>query len=223
MKPFAYLITSKIDGSRYYGIRYSRDADPIQLWTTYFTSSPVVESYIQKYGVDSFKVEVRKVFETVEQALNWEHRLLTRIDAANRRDWLNMSNGYKCWGARKELGYKVSKETKKKLSQYAKNRTGEHWKNWKESRMGRSQTEETKKKIGDANRGRKQSEEANQKRREWAEKTQYRHPEEIKKLLSEKMKARPPMSEETKAKIRAARQRQTEQGRVRNYKKLLAD
>lgn len=221
MKPFAYLLKSKIDGRRYYGIRYSKDSDPDQLWESYFTSSPIVESYIAKYGKDSFEVEVRKVFETAEQALNWEHRILTRINAAVRPEWLNMSNGYRCWGARKELGYTVSESTKKKMSTYAKNRTEDHWNNWKESRMGRSQTDETKKKIGDANRGKKQPESANQKRREWAERTQYRHSDEIKKKLSDKMKARPPISEETKAKIRAARQRQTEQGRLRNYKKLL--
>jgi hypothetical protein len=218
MKPFAYLLKSKIDGRRYYGIRYCKDADPIQLWTTYFTSSPIVESYIAKYGKDSFEVEIRKVFETAEQALNWEHRILTRIDAANRSDWLNLSNGYQCWGARKELGYTVSESTKKKMSRYAKNRTEDHWKNWKESRMGRSQTEETKKKIGNANRGRKQTEEANEKRRKWS--TGQTHSDEVKQKIREAVIGRR-HSPETIAKIKAARQRQTEQGHLRNYKKLL--
>lgn len=84
-------------------------------------------------------------------------------------------------------------------------------------RKGHTVTEETKKKIGDANRGRKQTAEANEKRR--IASTGYRHSEETLKKMSEKQKARPPRSEETKAKIRAARQRQTEQGRLRNYKK----
>jgi len=201
MKPFAYLITSLIDGKRYYGIRFSKDSNPSQLWTTYFTSSKEVRDRIKKYGVDSFKAEVRKVFETPQQALNWESRFLTRINAAAREDWINRSNGYLsmgsiCTGKVKPPGY---------------------WEKWRMVRKGHTVTEETKKKIGDANRGRKQTAEANEKRR--IASTGYRHSEETLKKMSEKQKARPPRSEETKAKIRAARQRQTEQGRLRNYKK----
>ena len=200
MKPFAYLITSKIDGRRYYGIKFSKDADPDQLWTTYFTSSKEVRAKVVKYGADAFTAEVRKVFETAEQAINWESRFLTRINAALREDWMNKSNGYLCMGS-------INKGRKK---------TAEHLENWKMVRKGHTVSEETKKKIGDANRGRKQPAEANEKRRQWS--TGQTHTNEAKEKIRKAATGRrhPP---ETIAKIKAARQLQTEQGRLRNYLK----
>lgn len=197
MKPFAYLITSKIDGRRYYGIKFSKDADPAQLWTTYFTSSKEVRAKVAKYGADAFTAEVRKVFETAEQAINWESRFLTRINAALREDWMNKSNGYLCMGS-------INKGKKK---------TAEHWENWKMVRKGHTVSEETKKKIGDANRGRKQTAEANEKRR--LASTGFKHDDATKERIREAASKRR-HSPETIAKIKAARQRQTEQGRLRN-------
>ena len=197
MKPFAYLIISLIDGKRYYGIRFSKDADPSQLWTTYFTSSREILSKIKKHGVESFTAEVRRVFETAEQAINWESRFLTRINAATREDWINRSNGYKALG---EINTgKVKPEG--------------YWENWKMVRKGHTVSEETKKKIGDANRGRKQTAEANEKRR--AASTGLTHTEETKQKIREAALERK-HSPETIAKIKAARQLQTEQGRLRN-------
>ena len=200
MKPFAYLITSKIDGKRYYGIKFSKDADPAQLWTTYFTSSKEVRAKVAKHGADSFIAEVRKVFETAEQAINWESKLLTRINAAARDDWMNRSNGYLCMGS-------INKGKKK---------TEQYWEKWKMVRKGHTVSEETKKKIGDANRGRKQTAEANEKRR--LASTGFQHDEETKQRIREAA-AKRRHSPETIAKIKAARQRQTEQGRLRNYAK----
>ena len=197
MKPFAYLITSKLDGKRYYGIKISKDADPSQLWTTYFTSSKEVRAKVAKHGADSFTAEVRKVFETSEQAINWESRLLTRINAAARDDWINRSNGYLCMGS-------INKGKKK---------TEQHWENWKMVRKGHKVSEETKKKIGDANRGRKQTAQANERRRQAS--TGFRHNEETKQRIKEAAIGRR-HSPETIAKIKAARQLQTEQGRLRN-------
>lgn len=197
MKPFAYLITSKIDSRRYYGIKFSKDADPSQLWTKYFTSSKEIRAKVAKYGADAFTAEVRKVFETAEQAINWESRFLNRINAASRDDWINRSNGNLCMGS-------INKGKKK---------TEQHWENWKLVRKGHTVSEETKKKIGDANRGRKQSEEANEKRRQAS--TGFKHDDEAKQRIREAATGRR-HSPETLAKIKAARQRQTEQGRLRN-------
>lgn len=199
MKPFAYLIRSKLDGKLYYGIRFSNDADPSQLWTTYFTSSKEIRAKVKKYGPESFTAEVRKVFETAEQAINWESRFLTRINAASRDDWMNRSNGYVALG-KINLG---------------KRKTEQHWENWKMARKGHTVSEETKKKIGDANRGRKQTAEANERRR--IASTGYKHDDEAKQRIREAATGRK-HSPETLAKIKAARQRQTEQGRLRNYK-----
>ena len=197
MTPFAYIMTSLKDGKRYYGIRFAKSAHPDQLWTTYFTSSKEVRAKVAKYGADSFKAEVRKVFETAEQAINWESRFLNRINAASRDDWMNRSNGTIALG-------KINT---------GKNKTKEHWENWKLVRKGHTVSEETKKKIGDANRGRKQSEEANEKRRQAS--TGYKHDDEAKQRIREAATGRR-HSPETLAKIKAARQRQTEQGRLKN-------
>lgn len=93
MKPYTYHIYHQTTNQHYYGAKYSRDADPVQLWKTYFTSSSEIKYLIEKYGADSFEVTVRKVFETPDQAVLWETKFLTRIDAKNRSNWLNRHNG----------------------------------------------------------------------------------------------------------------------------------
>ena len=46
----------------YYGVQYSKNCNPTNLWKTYFTSSEYVSSLIKEYGKDSFSYEIRKTF-----------------------------------------------------------------------------------------------------------------------------------------------------------------
>jgi hypothetical protein len=93
MKPFTYYLYHKPTGLKYYGTRYSKQCDPTDLWTTYFTSSSLVKELIKAHGADSFVFKVRKIFETPEQALLWEHKFLSKINAAENPEWLNRHNG----------------------------------------------------------------------------------------------------------------------------------
>ena len=93
MQPFTYHLFHKPTGLHYYGARYSKDCAPTDLWTVYFSSSPLVKDLIKTYGADSFTFEIRKVFNNAESALEWEHRVLTKLGAADNKNWLNRHNG----------------------------------------------------------------------------------------------------------------------------------
>lgn len=90
---YTYYIYHKPTQQHYYGARWAKSADPSDLWSTYFTSSSSVKLLIEQYGVDSFEVEVRKVFSTGIEARMWEHKVLKRLRAWKRANWLNKSNG----------------------------------------------------------------------------------------------------------------------------------
>ena len=127
--PFSYYLFHRPTQTHYYGIKYRKGCSPKDLWKSYFTSSSRVKDLISEYGVDSFDVEVRRTFTSGKEALLWEHKVLTRLDAANRPDWLNRHNGGSKFRAPKEhtietktrirdkmFGRKVSEETKSKIS-----------------------------------------------------------------------------------------------------------
>jgi hypothetical protein len=89
--PFTYLIGWPEHDLLYYGVRYRCGCDPSDLWTKYFTSSKHVMTTRQNIGEPSV-VEVRQIFETVEDARKWETRVLTRLDARNNPRFLNKTN-----------------------------------------------------------------------------------------------------------------------------------
>jgi hypothetical protein len=120
MQPYTYHLYHKPTGKHYYGVRTKTGCHPDELWKTYFSSSKVVKSLREQYGDDSFEFQIRKTFETPREALEWETRLLTRIDAAGRDEWLNRHNGGKKFST---SGIKPSVETvvkrKEKLKKLA--------------------------------------------------------------------------------------------------------
>jgi len=91
--PYSYVLFHIPTKKRYYGIQYGKNANPSNLWTTYFTSSKIVHNLIEKYGKESFLFEVRKTFLNKTEALLWEHKFLKKIDAKNNNMWLNQHNG----------------------------------------------------------------------------------------------------------------------------------
>lgn len=130
--PFAYHLFHLPTRRHYYGIRYRKGCHPSDLWTKYFSSSKKVHELIEDYGRDSFEFEVRRTFETGKEALEWEEKFLTRIDAAGREDWINESNGGKTFRpprthtrkTRKKIAAKItglerSEETKRKQADAA--------------------------------------------------------------------------------------------------------
>jgi len=151
MKPYTYLIKHCPTGKVYYGFRSANKLDPAEdLWKQYFTSSPGVQKLIEETGADSFDVEIRRIFETKEQASNWETRVLRRCRVLEDERWLNQNIA----------GYIVpTEESRQKISDYHKGKpkSDQHKQNLSKSQKGKSknyvQTEEHKRKNSLANSG----------------------------------------------------------------------
>jgi hypothetical protein len=83
--PYTYFVLHIPTGKKYYGSKYGKGSTPETFWKPggYFTSSEKVKNLLQEYGANSFRAEVRKVFDTPDQALNYEIiafcRLLAKI------------------------------------------------------------------------------------------------------------------------------------------------
>lgn len=123
--PFSYYLYHIPTKKHYYGIRFAKGSKPEDLWTKYFTSSKLVHELIQQYGTDSFNVEVRKIFSNSKDALLWEHKVLRRLNAANKEDWLNRHNGSNNF--RSPITH--SNDTRKKISRKLKGKAKtEEWK-----------------------------------------------------------------------------------------------
>jgi hypothetical protein len=131
MKPYTYLIKHKPTNRVYYGMRAANKAEPEQdLWYHYFTSSPKVQQLIEETGRDSFDIEIRRVFETKEQAVAWETRVLRRCRVLEDERWINQN----------VAGYIVpTEESRKKISDFHKGKakSEEHKKNLSESQKGK--------------------------------------------------------------------------------------
>ena len=143
--PYSYHLFHMPTQKHYYGIRFCKRCEPSELWVTYFSSSIIVKQLIAEYGVGSFLAEVRRIFSNGVEATLWEHRVLTRIHAAERDDWLNRHNGGKKFRGPthhsnktkeklrlKITGMKRKTSTKEKLAASAKiredNKRKEGWK-----------------------------------------------------------------------------------------------
>jgi hypothetical protein len=130
MKPYTYLIKHRPSGKVYYGYRSANRVDPVDdLWKHYFTSSPRVQKLIEDTGADSFDTEIRQIFETKEQASNWETRVLHRCKVLHDDRWLNQN----------VAGYIVpTVESNKKISDFHKDKpkSKEHKQNLSNSQKG---------------------------------------------------------------------------------------
>ena len=162
-KPYTYLLKWP-DGTKYYGCRYARNkANPKELGISYFSSSALVKDKIRSNGHPIY--EVRKIFSCGKNALRWENRFLTRIDAKNREDFLNRSNGAKDFGGRpftQETRIKQSVAAKKRwASNPISNSTRSKMRAAAKERMKNSRTRE---KISDSLKNQVQSEDTKKKR-----------------------------------------------------------
>jgi hypothetical protein len=198
MKPYTYLIKHRPTGKVYYGFRGANKVEPHEdLWKNYFTSSKKILNLIKETGADSFDYEIRKIFDTKEQAILWETRVLRKCNVLHDDRWLNANiAGYilPTDEVRKKMsmtrrGKVTSELTKQKLSEVQKGKPKKS-KVYQSSeykalmstlksgagngRYGKEVSEETRRRISEAKKG--------------------------KQVAHNKGK---PMSEEQKAKIRA--------------------
>lgn len=142
--PYTYVIHHPLTNKSYYGVRYARKCSPNDLWVTYFTSSKHVKALIDQYGKESFVCEVRKIFNSREDAISWEQKVLRRLKVAENDKWLNVTyNGlYNHKGTHSE-------ETRKKISEKVRGRTisEEQRAKVRATLLGRSRSSETISKI----------------------------------------------------------------------------
>lgn len=89
--PYTYLIGwSRLD-KWYYGVEYSikcKIANPSNLWSIYFTSSNAVKTFRRKHGEPDV-IQIRKTFKTAKEAQYWEDKVIMRIGAVSKSNWLN--------------------------------------------------------------------------------------------------------------------------------------
>lgn len=135
--PYTYLLKHITTNTFYYGVRYAEGCCPNDLWNVYFTSSKHIKQLINRYGKDSFVYEIRKTFQDKKKAIAWEHRVLRKINAVSRNDFINKTDNIAICpdSARAMLG--KSQTTKQKA---AASKTGK-------SNLGRKASDETKAKI----------------------------------------------------------------------------
>lgn len=88
-QPFTYLIKHIPSGKVYYGLRYAKNCKPDDLWDSYFTSSSDIKKLIETDGPESFAVEIRKIFTDAQKAIEWEKKVLRRMNAIRRSDFIN--------------------------------------------------------------------------------------------------------------------------------------
>jgi hypothetical protein len=86
--PYTYLIGWSKHQKFYYGVRYGKNCNPSELWITYFTSSPIVKRFVEEHGQPDI-IQVRKVFNDRMTAINWEQKVLRKVDIKNNKKWLN--------------------------------------------------------------------------------------------------------------------------------------
>ena len=126
--PYVYLIGWKKKNMYYYGVRYAKGCDPSDLFTTYFTSSKHVKRFIEENGNPDI-IRVRKTFDSISEAQQWEHKVLRRINAKERADFLNKTDNicisYEAGAEGGRKGGKKSKGTRKPwVSEINKNKVG---------------------------------------------------------------------------------------------------
>lgn len=181
--PYTYLIGWSNLNKWYYGVRFSKNCHPSDLWVTYFTSSKIVKEYRKIYGEPDI-IKIRKTFNSPKKAQLWEHKVLKKLKVIKNENWLNKTDNIsidiECAikGAKKKKsdkmkkllseankGKKHSEETKKKISNKLKGKSG-YWKNKKLSISTKQKLSEIGKTlIGDKNPffGKKHSEETKRK------------------------------------------------------------
>lgn len=91
MIAYTYVITNLLTGLRYYGARYAMGCSPDDLWVTYFTSSKVIHSLIKSDGIENWNIEIRRIFNSVEACISWEHKVLRRLKIPHNPLWYNQS------------------------------------------------------------------------------------------------------------------------------------
>lgn len=91
MVPYTYLIGWTKQNKYYYGVQFGKECHPDNLWIRYFTSSKLVADTRIKFGEPDI-IQVRKTFNSASDAIEWETKVLRRLNVIKQQRWLNQSN-----------------------------------------------------------------------------------------------------------------------------------
>lgn len=120
-----YIHTNKINGKMYVG---QTGREPKTRWGKKgggYKRNPRFYSAIKHYGWDNFEHEIIASHLTKEEADNFEKILIKELGTMNPDKGYNLTKG-----GEGLLGYVPSEERRRKLSEFAKTRTGEKNPNW---------------------------------------------------------------------------------------------
>ena len=88
---YTYLIGWSNENIWYYGVRFAENAKPEDLWIKYFTSSKKVKNKRKELGEPDV-IQIRKLFEDTTKARQWESKVIRRIRAISKKNWLNQTD-----------------------------------------------------------------------------------------------------------------------------------
>ena len=174
-----YQHKNKINGKVYVGITSQK---PEQRWGSQgcnYKSSPHFYSAIQKYGWDNFEHNILFTELTKEQACLKEQELIKEYNSMNREFGYNSTSGGDI--------FTMNEETKQKISQAMIGN---------QNNLGHPCSEEKKKKVSNAQKGREFTEKHKQKLSEAAKNRHVPCSEEKKQILKEKSHKKPVYCEE---------------------------
>ena len=153
MKPYTYLIGWKELNLYYYGVRYSNNCDPSDLFITYFTSCKKVKELYNNYGFPDI-ITIRKIFNDKESAIRWEAKVLQRLKVQTKPYWINrnVAGAFKNKPEDyKNIGIKISNTRKlRKIQAWNKGltkHTDDRVKKYSQTQKGRKMSEENRKKL----------------------------------------------------------------------------
>jgi hypothetical protein len=154
--PYTYFLLHKPTGLKYYGVKFSKRSNPKLFWVPggYYSSSVKVKELITQYGADSFKAEVRKTFNSVEDAVKYEYKFLRKVNAVAKNDWLNQcAIGEKFYCIMSEEARKVASD-RMKIQMKNFKPTAESNQKRSKTLMGRVITADTRKKMSEVQQNR---------------------------------------------------------------------
>lgn len=150
MYGYIYITTNLINNKQYIGQKTSK----VFLKEKYLGSGTCLLRAINKYGKENFKVELLEECDSIEELDRQEIYWIKHYDAANSNNFYNLQAGGQ---KQRGNGYKVSEETKRKISNSITGRklSEETKRRMSEVRKGKHHkplSEETKRKISDSNK-----------------------------------------------------------------------
>lgn len=114
-----YRITNKVNGKLYFGITKRKLQ---KRWNEHKHNSKCKKSHLylamRKYGIENFIIEIVKVCDSDIEMYGLEKELIKKHNSNNKEFGYNNSIG----GEVSSKGKSLSDETKKKISEYQKNR-----------------------------------------------------------------------------------------------------